>query len=79
MAVVFHADTVFYWYLCLLGFQVEVDKFFLYVLCLILTTLVGSAVGFCVSAGVQVFAIANLLMALTFVFMMVSTSHLVQF
>ena len=40
---------------------------------LVLTTLCASTIGFFVSASVKVFAIANLLIALTYVFMMVRT------
>ena len=54
------------------GFQTDVDKFFIYLLTLCLTTLTAASLGFLFSGMVRVFAIANLLIALTYVFMMVS-------
>ena len=54
------------------GFQVDVYKFLIFTLTLLLTSLCACGLSFFVSAGVSVFAIANLLVALPYVFMMVS-------
>ena len=54
-----------------LGFQVEVDKFFIYFLGLMLVAIAASSSAFWVSAGVTVAGLANLLVALTYVVQMV--------
>ena len=46
-------------------------KFFIYFLDLFLTTMAASGLGFAISASVEVFAIANLLIAMCYVLMMV--------
>ena len=50
------------------------EHFFFFMLNLVCTTLSASAIGFFLSATVRIFAIANLLIALCYVFMMVSHS-----
>ena len=58
--------------ICLiLGFQIDVEKFFIFFLTLFLTSFGASAIAFWVSAGVRVAGIGNLLIALSFVFQMV--------
>jgi hypothetical protein len=54
------------------GLQSEVSKFFIFYLTLSLTTVAGAAIAFTFSAMVNVFAVANLLVSLVFVFYMVS-------
>ncbi len=54
------------------GLQTDVSKFFLFYLTLSLTTMAGAAIAFTFSALVNVFAVANLLVSLVFVFYMVS-------
>ena len=56
---------------CVAGLETAADNFFIFVLNLVLTTLCAASVGFFISASVKVFAIANLLIALIYVFMMV--------
>jgi len=51
---------------------VDVAKFFLYMLSLFLVTLSASGFAFFFSASVRIFAVANLCIALCYVFMMVS-------
>ena len=50
-------------------------KFFIYFLTLTLTTVAGAAIAFTFSAMVNVFAVANLLVSLVFVFYMVRLSQ----
>ena len=70
-------DLSFYLSLCFLlsffhaALQIEVDKFFIFFLTLFLTSVASTSIAFWVSAGVNVTAIANLLIALSFVFQMV--------
>ena len=54
------------------GFQTDVKKFFLFYLTLSLTSIGGAAIAYTFSAMVSVFAVANLLVSLVFVFYMVS-------
>ncbi|OQV11982.1 ATP-binding cassette sub-family G member 2 [Hypsibius exemplaris] len=54
----------------MIGFQSDVEKFFIFSLTMVLVAVAGSALAFFFSATVQVFAIANLLIALCYVFMM---------
>jgi ATP-binding cassette subfamily G (WHITE) protein 2 len=56
----------------MIGFQIEVDRFFIYFLTLVLVSIAASSSAFWVSAGVRVAGIANLLVALTYVVQMVS-------
>ena len=53
------------------GFQVEVTKFFSYLLTLALTSITATSMAFAISARVNVTAVANLLIAMLFVFSMV--------
>ena len=54
------------------GLQLEVDKFFIFMLTVFLTALASTSTAFFVSAGLKVTGIANLIMALLFVIQMVS-------
>ncbi len=54
------------------GFQTDVVKFFIFLLTLFLISACACAIAFCLSACFEIFAIANLMIALTFVLMMVS-------
>lgn len=62
----------------MIGFQSTVEKFFVFYLGILATTLCGSAFCFLLSASVEVFGIANLLAALAFVLMMVFGGFLVE-
>ena len=62
----------------MIGFQQTAEKFFVFYLGILSTTLCGSAVCFLLSASVQVFGIANLLAAMSFVLMMVFGGFLVE-
>ena len=54
------------------GFQTDVAKFFVFTLTIFMVGFCAAALGWLFSATVSVFAIANLLIALCYVFMMVS-------
>lgn len=71
--ILFSAITYF-----MLGLQVTVEQFFLYVLTLFLVAMSASGIAFFFSATVRIFAIANLCIALTYVFMMVFSGLLVN-
>ena len=58
------------------GFQHDVKKFLLFYLTLSLTSIGGAAIAYTFSAMVSVFAVANLLVSLVFVFYMVSEEYL---
>lgn len=60
------------------GLRVDVIKFLIFTLTLLLTSLAACSVAFFVSACVRTFAIANLLIALPYVFMMVFGGVLVN-
>ncbi|XP_048579774.1 broad substrate specificity ATP-binding cassette transporter ABCG2 [Nematostella vectensis] len=62
----------------MIGFKREVLKFFIFLLTLVLTSLCACGLSFFVSASVETFAIANLLIALPYVFMMVFSGVLVN-
>ncbi|XP_033741263.1 broad substrate specificity ATP-binding cassette transporter ABCG2-like isoform X2 [Pecten maximus] len=62
----------------MIGLQVDVGKFFLYLLSLFLVTLSASGFAFFFSASVRIFAVANLCIALCYVFMMVFGGLLVN-
>ncbi|CAH1794454.1 unnamed protein product [Owenia fusiformis] len=68
-------SVVTYW---MIGFVPAADKFFFFILNLFLITLSASGLAFFLSSSVSVFAIANLLIALCFVFMMVFSGLLVN-
>ena len=55
------------------GLRPEVSSFFIYMLTLMLTASVSCSLAFAISAVVRLTSIGNLLVALTFVFAMVST------
>ena len=54
-----------------IGLKKDILKFVIYVLTLLLTSCAASALTFSVSAGVGVFAVANICAVLQFVFQMV--------
>ncbi|KAM7169913.1 broad substrate specificity ATP-binding cassette transporter ABCG2-like [Macrochelys suwanniensis] len=62
----------------MMGLKQDAGSFFLYVLSLSLTNLAAVSMAFLVSASVSTFAVANLLIALPFVFMMVFGGFLVN-
>ncbi|XP_021340344.1 ATP-binding cassette sub-family G member 2-like isoform X2 [Mizuhopecten yessoensis] len=62
----------------MIGLQMDVGKFFLYLLSLFLVTLSASGFAFFFSASVRIFAVANLCIALCYVFMMVFGGLLVN-
>jgi ATP-binding cassette subfamily G (WHITE) protein 2 len=62
----------------MIGFQRTVEKFFIFYLGILCTTLCGASVCFLFSASVEVFGIANLLTAMSFVLMMVFGGFLVE-
>lgn len=62
----------------MVGFEEDFAKWCIFTLNLVLTSLTAASVGFLYSAMFSVFAIANLLTALTFVFMMVFSGLLVN-
>jgi len=62
----------------MIGLQTDAAKFFIFLATLICVGLSGSSIAFAVSASVRIFAIANLLIALSFVFMMVFSGLLIN-
>jgi len=54
----------------MIGFQMDAGKFFIFLLTLVLTAISASSVAFFVSASVNVFAVANVLVSLPYIFMM---------
>lgn len=62
----------------MIGFQRTVTKFFIFYFAIFMTTTCGAAICFLLSASVQVFGIANLLAAMSFVLMMVFGGFLVE-
>ncbi|XP_072851316.1 broad substrate specificity ATP-binding cassette transporter ABCG2 isoform X1 [Pogona vitticeps] len=62
----------------MMGLKHDAESFFLYVLSLSLTNLAAVSLAFLVSASVNSFAVANLLIALPYVFMMVFGGFLVN-
>ncbi|XP_028585297.2 broad substrate specificity ATP-binding cassette transporter ABCG2-like isoform X1 [Podarcis muralis] len=62
----------------MMGLKYDAESFFLHVLSLSLTNLAAVSMAFLVSASVNAFAIANLLIALPYVFMMVFGGFLVN-
>ncbi|XP_061166082.1 broad substrate specificity ATP-binding cassette transporter ABCG2-like [Saccostrea echinata] len=71
--VIFSAVTYF-----MIGFTAEVDKFFIYTLSLFAVAMAASGLAFFFSALVKIFAIANLCIALCYVFMMVFSGLLIN-
>ncbi|KAK6187469.1 hypothetical protein SNE40_005491 [Patella caerulea] len=68
-------SSIVYW---MVGFTADVGKFFFFMLDLFLTTLSATSLAFAISASVRMLAIANLLIALCFVFMMLFSGLLVN-
>ncbi|XP_041364634.1 broad substrate specificity ATP-binding cassette transporter ABCG2-like [Gigantopelta aegis] len=60
-------STIVYW---MVGFQQFVAKYLFFTMNLFFTTLAASGIAFAISAGVRVFAIANLGISMSFVIMM---------
>jgi ATP-binding cassette subfamily G (WHITE) protein 2 len=58
----------------MIGFQKSLEKFFFFLLSLVLTSLTASATAFLFSSLVRIQALATLFLALTFTFMMVRTN-----
>jgi len=58
------------------GLEAEASKFFVYLLTLILTSTAASGVAFLYSPLVDVFALANIMTAYTYVIMMVCCSYI---
>ncbi|XP_071128832.1 broad substrate specificity ATP-binding cassette transporter ABCG2-like isoform X1 [Mytilus edulis] len=71
--ILFSAVTYF-----MLGLRLAAENFFLYVLSLFLVAMSASGIAFFFSATVSIFAVANLCIALTYVFMMVFSGLLVN-
>ncbi|XP_065906229.1 broad substrate specificity ATP-binding cassette transporter ABCG2-like [Dysidea avara] len=61
-------SAISYW---MIGFKKDLLNFAIYLLTMLLTSSAASAIAFFISAGVSVFALANLCVALSFVFQMV--------
>ena len=53
------------------GLETDAAKFFIFLVTLVCVGTSAASIGFAISASVRVYAIANLLIALSFVFMMV--------
>lgn len=62
----------------MIGLRVGADYFFFFLLNLFMTTLAAAALGILLSASVRIFAVANLLIALCYVFMMLFSGLLVN-
>lgn len=62
----------------MIGLRPGADHFFFFVLAMFLVSMSASAIGFTISASVRIFAVANLLIALSFVFMMLFSGLLVN-
>ncbi|KAK7113491.1 broad substrate specificity ATP-binding cassette transporter ABCG2-like isoform X2 [Littorina saxatilis] len=62
----------------MIGLQSGAEHFFFFALTLFMTTLSASGIGFLLSASVRIFAVANLLIALCYVFMMLFSGLLVN-
>ncbi|KAK3089010.1 hypothetical protein FSP39_000105 [Pinctada imbricata] len=62
----------------MIGFEMSVEKYFIYLLALFGSSISASGLAFFFSATVQIFAIANLCIALCYVFMMVFSGFLLN-
>ncbi|XP_053393645.1 broad substrate specificity ATP-binding cassette transporter ABCG2-like isoform X2 [Mercenaria mercenaria] len=62
----------------MLGFITAFEKFLVFFLGLFLVSMAASAISFCISALVRIFAVANLLIAMAYVVMMVFSGLLVN-
>jgi len=62
----------------MIGLLLDAGKFFIFFFTLVCIGTSAASIGFAISASVRVFAIANLLMALSFVFMMVFSGLLIN-
>uniref|UniRef100_H2Z7L5 ABC transporter domain-containing protein n=1 Tax=Ciona savignyi TaxID=51511 RepID=H2Z7L5_CIOSA len=62
----------------MIGFQMQVEKFFFFLFALVLTAVCASSMAFLVSASVRVFAIANAVVALPYILMMLFGGFLVN-
>ncbi|XP_065906231.1 broad substrate specificity ATP-binding cassette transporter ABCG2-like isoform X2 [Dysidea avara] len=67
--------AISYW---MIGLEAHVSNFFIYLLTLILTSVAASGVAFVFSALVDVFALANIMAAFTYVIMMVFAGFLIN-
>ena len=70
-----YCSTVYIHILIYTGLEAHVSNFFIYLLTLILTSVAASGVAFVFSALVDVFALANIMAAFTYVIMMVCCSY----
>ncbi|XP_067672011.1 broad substrate specificity ATP-binding cassette transporter ABCG2-like isoform X3 [Haliotis asinina] len=68
-------SSVVYW---LIGFKNGASHFFFFLLNLFLTTLSATSLAFAISASIQVRAVANILISLSFVFMMLFSGLLIN-
>ena len=55
------------------GLQEEAGKFFFFLLTLVLVSLTSASIGFAIGAGISIYGIANILIALSFVMQMVTS------
>ena len=58
---------------CVVGLQEEAGKFFFFLLTLVLVSLTSASIGFAIGAGISIYGIANILIALSFVMQMVTS------
>jgi len=68
-------SSIGYW---MIGLQNDLDKFVIFALVLFLTALSASAMSFFISSSVRIMAMANLFLALSYVFMMLFSGLLVN-
>lgn len=59
---------------CLTGFQAIAGRFFFFMLALVMVSYTATAMSLAISAGMEVVAVANLLITICFVLMLVSTA-----
>ncbi|XP_059165208.1 broad substrate specificity ATP-binding cassette transporter ABCG2-like isoform X2 [Physella acuta] len=76
MVPVIVLSCIVYWSV---GLHSGADYFFLFMLCLFLTTMAAAALCFLLSSIVQIFAVAQLLLALCYVLMMLLGGFLINF
>nr|CAB3219645.1 ATP-binding cassette sub-family G member 2-like [Phallusia mammillata] len=62
----------------MVGFQLDVGKYFFFLLTIFLTAVCASTMAFCVSASVRIFAIANVVVSLPYILMMLFGGFLVN-
>ncbi|XP_044275959.1 broad substrate specificity ATP-binding cassette transporter ABCG2-like [Varanus komodoensis] len=72
-AVIF--SCISYW---MIGYQVAAERFFFFMLTLVLVSYTSTSMALAISAGMEVVAVANLLITICFVFMMIFSGLLVN-